>query len=273
MGFSKRFHIVISFENMTHSAQWADVAVTSWHKAIEEFCLLQPRGYTKEGPRGTRAILSGTPVSVFNGVISPARAPDVTELSSFAASYDNEALRWSIQLRSAPVNFSIAQIAADRGLTESFTLPFMVKHLDADDTGAWPLDNIIVRRVAAEDHDAYNAALASGFEVPNEACRGFSAPHILNAKGMSAFLVEEDGTPVATSFGIIANGQVGLFNISTRPAYRRRGYARAATAAVLRHAYAQGARTAFLHCTPAGRGVYTSLGFVTFEEWQVYATP
>jgi N-acetylglutamate synthase len=218
-------------------------------------------------------MLSGTPVSVLNGVISTAREPDVPELCSLAASYDNEALPWSIQVRSAPVNSGIAQVAADRGLTASFTLPFMIKHLDADDASTPLLDNIIVRRVAAQDHDTYNTALASGFEAPGEACRGFSAPRILSAKGMTAFLVEEDGIPVATSFGIAAHGHVGVFNISTLPAYRRRGYARAATIAVLQHAYAQGARTAFLHCTPAARGAYASLGFVTSEEWPVYATP
>ncbi|MFM0075897.1 GNAT family N-acetyltransferase [Paraburkholderia sediminicola] len=194
-------------------------------------------------------------------------------MSSLAASYDNEALPWSIQLRSAPVNSGIAQIAADRGLTVSFTLPFMIKHLGADNGRALLPGNIIVRRVPAQDRDTYNTALASGFEAPGEACKGFSAPHILSAKGMTAFLVEESGIPVATSFRIAVNGHVGVFNISTLPAYRRRGYARAATIAVLQHAYAQGARTAFLHCTPAARGVYASLGFVTSEEWPVYATP
>jgi GNAT superfamily N-acetyltransferase len=102
----------------------------------------------------------------------------------------------------------------------------------------------------------------------------FAPPlNVLSAKGMTAYLVEEAGVPVATSFGVLVNGHVGVFNISTRPPYRRRGYARAATTAVLRDAYTQGARTAFLHCTPAGRGVYESLDFVTSEEWHVYVAP
>jgi ribosomal protein S18 acetylase RimI-like enzyme len=258
---------------MTTPTSSVDLAVAAWHDAIEAFCRLQPHGYMKEGPHGTRSIMSGTPVPVLNAVISTTRKPEVAELSEFAASYRNEGLPWSIQLRGNPVDFAIAQIAADRGLTKSFILPFMTKHLDADDTDASPLDKISVRRVPAEDHETYNSALAAGYEAPDQVFRGLSAPNVLSAEGMTAYLVEEDGTAVATSFGVFLNGHVGIFNISTRPAYRRRGYARAATTAVLRDAYAQGARTAFLHCTPAGRGVYESLGFATSEEWQVYAAP
>ena len=258
---------------MTTPADSVDLAVAAWHDAIETFCRLQSKGYVKEGPHGTRSIMSGTPVSVLNAVISTTRKPDIAELSAFAASYSNDGLPWSIQLRANPVPSVIAQVAANRGLTKSFILPFMIKHLEADDTNATPLDKISVRRVPAEDHDTYNSALAAGYEAPDQVFRGFSAPNVLSAKGMTAYLVEEDGTPVATSFGVLANGHVGVFNISTRPAYRRRGYARAATTAVLRDAYTQGARTAFLHCTPAGRGVYESLGFATCEEWQVYAAP
>jgi ribosomal protein S18 acetylase RimI-like enzyme len=227
----------------------------------------------KEGPRGTRLIVSGTPVSVLNAVISTTHNPDLAELSEFATSCRNEGLPWSIQLRADPADSVIAQVAAAHGLSRSFTLPFMTRHLNADDTNASPLDRISIRRVPAEDHETYNSALAAGYEAPEQVFRGFSAPDVLSAEGMTAYLVEEDGVPVATSFGVLVNGHVGIFNISTRPAYRRRGYARAATTAVLRDAYAQGAHTAFLHCTPAGRGVYESLGFATSEEWLVYAAP
>jgi N-acetylglutamate synthase len=258
---------------MTTPTDSADLAVAAWHDAIEAFCQLQPQGYVKEGPHGTRSIVSGTPVSVLNAVISTTREPDIAELSAFAASYSNGGLPWSIQLRGDLAYSAIVQVAADRGLTKSFTLPFMTKRLEADDMNMPSLNNMSVRHVPVDDHDVYNSALAAGYEAPDQVFRGFSAPNVLSAKGMTAYLVEEAGVPVATSFGVLVNSHVGIFNISTRPAYRRRGYARAATTAVLRDAYMQGARTAFLHCTPAGRGVYESLGFVTSEEWHVYVAP
>lgn len=260
-------------ENMTYSVDSVDLAVAAWHDAIEAFCRLQPHGDVKDGPQGTRAIVSGTPVSVLNAVIGTTRQPDVAELSEFAQSYDNRGLPWSIQLRDAAPAAEVEAIATRRGLTQSFVLPFMTRRLDADVMNVPLPDAIDVRRVPPEDHEAYNRALASGYEAPEPVFRGFSAPEVLGAEGMTAWLVEENGVAVATSFGVLANDHVGVFNISTGPAFRRRGFARAATAAVLRNAYRQGAHTAFLHCTPAGRGVYESLGFAIAETWQVYATP
>ncbi len=161
-------------------------------------------------------------------------APDVAELSAAAASYSNGGLPWSIQLRGDLVDSAILQAAADRGLTRSFNLPFMTGHLAANDMNMQPLHRASVRPVPVEDHDVYNSALAAGYEAPDQVFRGFSAPNVLGAEGMTAYLVEEDGISVATAFGALVRGLVGIFNVSTRPAYRRRGYARLATAAVLR---------------------------------------
>jgi N-acetylglutamate synthase len=255
------------------SDESVDLAVAAWHDAVEAFCQLQPQGRVKKGTCGTRLIVSGTPVSVLNAVVSTTRTPDVAELGAFAMSNRGSTVPWSIQVRADLSYSAIAQVAADCGLTRPFTLPFMTKPLAADDMSIPSLDKMTVRRVPVEDHHVYNGALAAGYEAPEHIFRGFSAPNVLGARGMTAYLVEEAGIPVATSFGVVVNGHVGVFNISTQPAYRRRGYARAATGAVLRDAYAQGARAAFLHCTPTGRGIYESLGFVTSEEWIVHVAP
>jgi N-acetylglutamate synthase len=250
-----------------------DRAVVAWHAAIEAFCNLQPQGSTDKGAHGTRMITTGMPVAVLNGVIGTTREPDVTELSAFAASYRNDTLPWSIQLRGDRAHPAIEQVAAARGLTKAFILPFMVKQVGEGDMNMPTKGTMSVRRVPKEDHDVYNSVLAAGFEAPEHIFRGFSAPNVMSAEGMSAYLVEEAGIPVATSFGVLVNDHVGVFNIATPPAYRRRGYARTAIAAVLRDAYARGARTAFLHCTPAGRAVYESLGFATAENWLIYVAP
>jgi ribosomal protein S18 acetylase RimI-like enzyme len=46
---------------------------------------------------------------------------------------------------------------------------------------------------------------------------------------MRAYLVELEGVRVATSFGVLVDDLVGVFNIAVPPQYRRRGYGRAAT--------------------------------------------
>jgi len=52
--------------------------------------------------------------------------------------------------------------------------------------------------------------------------------------------------------------------------HRRRGLGRTATTAVLRDAYACGARVADLKRSPDGKPVYESLGFVAVENWRTY---
>ncbi len=253
------------------TVQEVELAIHAWHAAIDTFCSLQPQGQTATAPHGTRTITSGTPVPILNGVISATREPDVAELHALATAYRDEGRPWSIQLRGDTRYRAIDQVASERGLNRTFTLPFMTKRLGSSDLGVPTIELASVRQVYAEDHELYNAALAAGYEAPEHVFRGFSSPAVLSARGMSAFVVEEMGVPVATSFGAFVNGQVGVFNISTRPLSRRRGYARLATAAVLRDAYLKGARTAFLHCTATGRPLYESLGFEAAEEWLVYA--
>lgn len=97
------------------------------------------------------------------------RRTDPTELSSLAASYDNEALPLSIQLRNAPTDWGIDRIAADPGFIGSFTSTFVIKNVDADDGRASMPDKIIVRRVPAQGRDMLNTVLPFGFEAPGGA--------------------------------------------------------------------------------------------------------
>jgi GNAT superfamily N-acetyltransferase len=73
-----------------------------------------------------------------------------------------------------------------------------------------------------------------------------------------------DGVPVATAEATLADGMVGLFNVATRAAWRRRGIGGAMTAHPLREARAEGVRTAVLQASADGAGVYARLGFAAF---------
>ncbi|KER67621.1 GCN5 family acetyltransferase [Burkholderia cepacia] len=256
---------------MTSLTELLDVSVAAWHESIDAFCRLQDVGFVVRGMHGTKIIYSGAPVFVLNAIISTTRQPDVDEIRRFSESFRVCKLPWSIQTRDASrQGEEIRRIADECGLTQCVTLPFMTKPLVRTGAPACRDERVVVRRVRAADSERYNAALAAGYEAPEGVFRRLSAPTVLEADGMMGFLVEFDGMPVATSFGVVRNGQVAVFNVSTLPAYRRRGYARAATQAVLDAAFTKGAHTAFLHCTPAGRHVYESMGFSTGEEWQVY---
>lgn len=80
-----------------------------------------------------------------------------------------------------------------------------------------------------------------------------------------------DGQPVATADLTVGGGVVGLYNISTVPAFRGQGIGSAMTAAPLLEARAAGHGTAILQAAPDGVRIYQRLGFEEFgriTEWK-----
>ncbi|CAG9207126.1 GCN5 family acetyltransferase [Paraburkholderia sabiae] len=257
---------------MNSSAIELEAAVSAWHEAIDAFCRLQDVGFVESGLQGSKTIYTGVPVAVLNGVIGKRRKPDVEEFRAFAQKFQACELPWSIQTRGEGAeSTSIAGLASEYGLTQCTNLPFMTTRLDAVNDLLFEDERVVVRQLSGSDSELYNSTLAAGYEAPEHVFRRLSAPAILGATGMTAFVVECAEVPVATSFGVVRNGHVAVFNVSTVPEYRRRGYARAATQPVLNAGFAAGAHTALLHCTPAGRKVYESMGFAVREEWLVYS--
>ena len=75
------------------------------------------------------------------------------------------------------------------------------------------------------------------------------------------FVACSQGEAVATSSLFLGGRAAGIYDVATVPDKRRLGIARAITQAAMQQARALGARTAILHSSPLGAGVYRSLGF------------
>jgi ribosomal protein S18 acetylase RimI-like enzyme len=74
----------------------------------------------------------------------------------------------------------------------------------------------------------------------------------------------EGDAPVATGLAILEDGYVGLFDVVTREAARRRGFARDVVSALLRWGWAQGARRAYLQVEQGNApaiALYDGFGF------------
>ena len=96
----------------------------------------------------------------------------------------------------------------------------------------------------------------------------------LTGSSMAAFVVDRpDGTGLAAcAVGIVEerlggpgnpSGRVGyVFNVSTDPSHRRRGYSRACMEALLEWFRSRGVGTADLRASADGEPLYTDLGFV-----------
>lgn len=247
-----------------------DGAVAAWYEALRAFTLLQPGGVFREGTKGATLLITGARMAFLNGVFSSARVPDADAIAALLPTQKGFGLPWSIQVRGDQPSQRIVDVAGMCGKELQVSLPFMVRPLDQpfQDTGATAA--LTIRRATSDDHATYQDAMAAGFEGPVELFSPFSAPSVLSAPGMTAWLAEERGVPIGTGFGVHVGDWVGIFNIATHPQHRRRGYGRAMIATVLRDAFHAGARGAFLHGTPEGVLLYESMGFTRAENWTVF---
>jgi hypothetical protein len=233
------------------------------------FDQLLTAGWGVDSPRGehgTRLITSGIPLPHLNGVFTESRDPDVDEVAEFAHRMTASAVPWSIQVRGEPAP-ELVEVAARFGLTHRMRLPLMA--MPATPVALTSGDHSI-RTVDGKDHEIYRDSLAAGFEAPVDIMAALAQPEILDMPGATAYLVEADGEPVSTGFGILVGDHVGVFNVSTPPRHRRRGYGRAATEVVMRDGFAAGACVAFLQASSDGLPLYELLGFRVVETWTYF---
>ena len=76
-----------------------------------------------------------------------------------------------------------------------------------------------------------------------------------------AYLGRVGAEPVTTGLGLRNGSTVGIFNVGTPPAHRRKGYGGAVTARAVADAFADGASFAYLQASTMGGPVYRGIGF------------
>lgn len=102
-------------------------------------------------------------------------------------------------------------------------------------------------------------------EAPTGLMRG------VNPDAFRALGVRIDGEDVAAAIAFDHDGDCGIYNMSTREPFRRRGLGAALLARHLEDAVARGCSTATLQSTPIGEGVYRSAGFASLGRYLEYA--
>ncbi|WP_433344326.1 GNAT family N-acetyltransferase [Streptomyces sp. CA-253872] len=135
---------------------------------------------------------------------------------------------------------------------------------------------LVVRRVRTpEDLAGFAAVLAANWEPPAATVRRFYAESVetLSRPGCPAllFVGEVAGEVVASAEVFLSEGVAGLYNVSTREGFRRRGYGTAVTLAALGAARAAGFGTAVLQASEEGERLYRRLGFRSFGVYTEHA--
>jgi ribosomal protein S18 acetylase RimI-like enzyme len=249
-----------------------DAAAAAWNSAWENLVAASPEpSVSRRGPRGTRVSFNDTGNPVSNGVVSVEAVPDLGEIAEFAAAHAERELPWNIKLRGEP-DPRIVTLATAYGLTSKSREPFMLRPADAGEVLPGS-DELRIRTVLGEEYLYYLDVMAACRGVAPEKLAQFATPGIVGTPGVSAYVGEVGGVPVATGLGVLAEDHIGVFNIATLPSHRRRGYGRLMTTAVLRDGYRAGAHTALLHPTDMSRSLYESIDFRTAEYWTTLAAP
>jgi GNAT superfamily N-acetyltransferase len=171
---------------------------------------------------------------------------------------------WPIYPGDAPPDLD-AHLAA-LGLEEGHGGPWMVADLTMA-TPAPPLPGFSVRRVMdADELGVWRRVSAEGFEMPFDAIQPYYDAYLQEGFGADAVLVPYLGyhgdEPVTSGTLLCAAGLAGVYDVSTPPRARRRGYGSAITAHMMAEGRARGYRYACLLASSEGERIYRKLGFV-----------
>ncbi|WP_329132282.1 GNAT family N-acetyltransferase [Streptomyces sp. NBC_01476] len=259
-----------------------DSAVRAWGAAFRIITSAEPTMRHYAGRQETHVVFTGSQAASTNGVFSFSAPPDPDEIALLAgraaetAAQYPEFAPWCVQVRGRP-DERIRREAARHGLTDESWEPFMVRDLDrspSTDADAAPgSPELRIRAVSGAEHDLYLTAMSTGFQVPKEVFAALFTPAVINAPAVTAYIGEVDGEAVCTAMGVVTDGHVGVFNVSTAPAHRKRGLGARMTEHVVRAGHHAGARTAYLRASEMGLGVYESVGFSTAEHWTYLSAP
>jgi len=218
---------------------------------------------------GAVAMVTGVAIPTLNGVwvASPDAGADVVAhlLDQVAAT----GLPHCLQARPGIAEQLHDQAVARRMKPEE-QIPLMVLENPQDLATNRATAAPSIRELRPVEAPAHARLAAAGFEAPAEPFLQLMTPSVLAAPGVRCYLGEVDGEPVTTGVGLTLGSFVGIFNIATPPAHRRRGYGAAVTAQAVADGVAAGANWAWLQSSAAGYQVYDRLGFRTTEDWQCW---
>jgi N-acetylglutamate synthase len=221
------------------------------------------------GHDGVQGCATGIPSAGLNGVWCSRLDPDPAELERLLDELDRRQLPHVLQVRPGAER-DAAEVAERRGLVADEEVPLM----RLDDTrrieAAQPTSGLAVRPLDPDEAELHALTAAAGFGEKPEHFLRLILPAVLRAEGARAYLGEVDGQIVTTALGVTRGDHVGVFNVGTPAAHRRRGYGAAITARVVADGLAAGAGWAWLQSSRAGYRVYESLGFETVEDWRCW---
>lgn len=114
---------------------------------------------------------------------------------------------------------------------------------------------------------------AAGFDMPESILRGVMNLAMARHPAVAVYVGYFGEAPVATGLGVRTGPTIGVYNVSTVPAARRRGFGAAMTARIAVDGAAAGCEVAILQSSDMGYSVYERLGYRTVVKYNGYVEP
>ena len=214
---------------------------------------------------------SGLPCDTFNVVCRArlAKADAARRIGEVTGYFARAGRPFSWWLCPGNQPHKLGELLAAAGLHRAETELAMAADLDASRLDAPSPAGLLIRRAqTAGGLRDFARVLAAGWSPPDASVTRFyelaASRLLVDDAALALYVGYLEGVAVATAEAAAGGGVVGLYNISTLPAYRRRGIGSAMTRRPLLDARARGYHTAILQATEAGARVYARLGFEPF---------
>jgi GNAT superfamily N-acetyltransferase len=222
---------------------------------------------------GVALIASGLPIRLFNQVIVERddAAPDA--VAAAVATTRARGDRFVVNLR-VGADDRLIPLMEELGLvrlSDESWMPGMALHPIPTDAVPVPGPGHEIRQVTDEPGvDDHIRTAAVGFEMPESILRGIMTPAMAARPDVAVYVGYTDGQAVTTGLGVRTGRTIGVYNISTTPGARRRGYGAAMSTRIAVDAAAAGCDVAILQASAMGYPIYERLGYRTVVEYMGY---
>ena len=220
---------------------------------------------------GLVVCLTGVPAEPFNPTLV-ARTPEDVDGALVAAAEHCRGVGLAVGIDLEPsIHRDVRDGARRGGLSLVESRPGMALDVSGLRSAPDP-GGIEVRRVVDEATLAkVTEADAIAFDVEPTLTKAFLPPAALDDPVQRVFAAFHGEEVVGAGESFLADGVLGVFGISTVPAFRRRGIAAAVTSRLIEDGAGE-ADLAVLQSSKLGLGVYERLGFRKMSTWEVWST-